>query len=133
MATKLTAKQENFCVAYLEKQNAPDAYRVAYITEKMSVAAIKAESYKVLAMPKIKARIDELRAPAVKAAKITLESHLAELEKLRNKAETATDYGAAIRAEVARGKAAGLYVDKIDLNLTGSLAERLARARQKIS
>jgi phage terminase small subunit len=131
--TKLTAKQERYCLAYIETGKGTDAYRLAYNAEKMSNEAIKAESGKLMAMPKIKARIAELRAPAARAAKITLESHLADLERLRDKAERTGDYGAAIRGEVARGRAAGLYVEKIDLTLTGSLAERLARARKKLA
>lgn len=129
--TKLTEKQERFCLAYIETGVAAEAYRTAYSPKTMSKNAIKVESCRMLAMLKIKARIEELRAPAAKAAKITLESHLKDLEKLRNKADDAKDYGAAIRAEVARGKAAGLYVERIDLTLTGSLAERLARARKR--
>ena len=113
---KLTPKQENFCLAYIETGKAPDAYRLAYRTEKMSAAAIKADAYKTYAMPKIKARIAELREPATRAAMITLETHLRDLENLRDKAETAEDYGAAIRAEVARGKAAGLYVEKVEVS-----------------
>lgn len=128
---KLTSKQENFCLAYVESGSAPDAYRTAYNAEKMTQAAIKADAYKMLTMPKIKARIAELRAPAAKAATLTLVSHLRDLEKLRDKADTANDYGAAIRAEVARGKAAGLYVEKVEMTLTGTLAERLARARAR--
>ena len=131
MALKPTAKQEAFAVAYVETGSAVEAYKSAYSTTSNSAHAIKATAHKTLRNERIQARIAELQAPAAKKAGITLESHLTELERLRNKADKATDYGAAIRAEVARGKAVGLYVEKIDVNLSGSLAERLARARAR--
>lgn len=127
----LTLKQENFCLAYIESGVAMEAYRAAYNPQKMSNNALQVESSRMLSNPKIKARLAELRAPAVSSAKITLETHLRDLEKLRDKADQACDFGAAIRAEVARGKAAGLYVEKVEMSLTGTLADRLARARKR--
>lgn len=127
----LTQKQEAFCIAYIETGVGSDAYLKAYATKSNNRNVIKTQASKMLAMPKIRARLEELRAPAIKAANLTLEQHMADLSRLRDKADVAADYGAAIRAEVARGKAAGLYVEKIDVNLTGSLAERLARARSR--
>ena len=45
-----------------------------------------------------------------------LESHLDALRKLRNAAIAARQYSAAIRAEIAWGKAAGLYTEKVALD-----------------
>lgn len=47
-----------------------------------------------------------------KAAQVTLEGHLRDLKIVRNMATTAGQFGAAITAEVNRGKAAGLYVER---------------------
>jgi len=127
----LTQKQEAFCIAYIELGVATEAYKRAYSAKGMSRAAVKTEASKTMAKPHIASRLAELRAPSVASAKLSLEQHMNDLGKLRDKAEKAEDYGAAIRAEVARGKAAGLYVERIDMNLTGSLAERLARARAR--
>lgn len=127
----LTAKQENFCLAYLETGNASEAYRRAYGAENMAPATVNRKAKGLIDNGKIGARLQELRAPAVKKAQITLEQHLADLERLRDAALAAEKYGPAIQAEVARGKASGLHVEKIDLSLTGSLAERLARARAR--
>ncbi len=60
----------------------------------------------------IVARLAELRAPVVKAVQVTLERHLRDLKVLRDTAAEAGQYGAAITAEVNRGKAAGLYVER---------------------
>jgi hypothetical protein len=42
----------------------------------------------------------------------TFENHIAELAKLRNEAREKKAWSAAVNAEVARGKAAGLYVEQ---------------------
>ena len=127
----LTEKQEQFCKAYIETNNVTEAYIRAYQPKSTNEASLKATAHKTLKSKRVMDRIAELRAPAAKAATLTLERHLRDLERLRDKADKSKDFGAAIRAEVARGKAAGLYIEKIDLNLTGSLAERLARARKR--
>ena len=127
----LTEKQEQFCKAYIETNNVTEAYIRAYQPKSTNEASLKATAHKTLKSKRVMNRIAELRAPAAKAATLTLERHLRDLERLRDKADKSKDFGAAIRAEVARGKAAGLYIEKIDLNLTGSLAERLARARKR--
>ena len=79
----------------------------------------------------MQARIQELRAPAVASAQLTLEKHLRDLERLRDLAESGEKYGPAIQAEIARGRASGLYVEKIEATVTGALADRLAKARKR--
>jgi hypothetical protein len=65
---------------------------------------------------KITSRIAALRKPVVEKAQITLKSHLDKLAELRDKADASEKWQAAIQAEVARGKASGLYVDKLMLS-----------------
>lgn len=124
----LTQKQEAFCIAYIETGNASEAYRRSYAADKMAESTIWRKAKEVLDNGKVAARIAELRAPAVKNAQITLEQHLNDLKRLRDLAESNEKYGPAIQAEMARGKASGLYVDKVEVSLTDGLAERLARA-----
>lgn len=66
----------------------------------------------------ISSRVDELRKPIVKKAQITLESHLNDLQSLRNMATKEKQYSAAIAAEIARGKAAGVHVEKSEHAIT---------------
>lgn len=124
----LTAKQEAFCLSYIETGNASEAYRRAYNAEKMKPQAVSVKASALLANGKITVRLQELRAPVVKRAQLTLEQHLSDLQRLRDKAEKTAKFGPAIQAEVARGKAAGLYVENVNINVTVGLAERLARA-----
>lgn len=72
MANDLTNKQEAFCVAYIELGVISDAYRRAYNSTAPGQTA-NTEGRRLLAMPKIKARVAQLRAPALKAAALTVE------------------------------------------------------------
>ena len=110
----LTPKQEAFCLAYIETGNASEAYRRSYNAGKMSASTVNRTAKELVDNPKITARLQELRAPAVEKAQITLEQHLRDLQRLRDLAEASEKYGPAVTAEMARGKASGLYVDKVE-------------------
>lgn len=113
----LTQKQEAFCLAYIETGNATEAYRRVYNCEKMASTTINRNAKTLIDDSKITARLDELRAPVRERAQITLEQHLNDLKRLRDRAEESEKYAAAVSAEVSRGKASGLYVEKIDHGL----------------
>jgi hypothetical protein len=81
----------------------------------MKSASISANAGKLVASTMIALRIANLRKPVVEAAQITLASHLERLQALSAAAEESSQFSAAISAEVARGKASGLYVDKTEL------------------
>ena len=111
----LTPKQEAFALAYLETGNASEAYRRAYDAEGMKPESINRKAKELIDSGKIAARVEELRAPVREAAQITLKQHLDDLKRLRDLAEASEKYGPAIQAEVARGKASGLYVEKTEV------------------
>lgn len=115
----LTPKQENFCLAYLETGNASEAYRRAYDVSNMKPESVNRLAKAQLENVKIASRIEELRAPVREKAMLTLESHLARLEELSRRAEEAEQFGPAITAETNRGKAAGLYTDRVDVTSNG--------------
>ena len=79
--------------------------------------------------------IGELRAEVQEKYGITFEKHLQELSKLRDEATKKGAWSAAINAEVARGKAGGLYIDQ-KLVMTGNLdnmsADELENKMKKI-
>jgi phage terminase small subunit len=56
--------------------------------------------------------IGELRAEWQKKYDVTFGSHVTELAKLRDEAREKKAWSAAVNAEVARGKAAGLYIEQ---------------------
>ena len=110
----LTPKQESFCLAYLETGNASEAYRRSYSAGGMKPESVNRKAKEVLDNVNIAARIEELREPVRQKAMLTLETHLARLDELSRKAEAAEQFAPAITAETNRGKAAGLYVERLD-------------------
>lgn len=82
VAGPLTAKQEAFCIAYLECGNASKAYRQVYSIKNMSDASIHVAASRLLANAKITLRLQELRQPAIEAAQVTVEKVLQEAARL---------------------------------------------------
>jgi hypothetical protein len=122
----LTPKQEAFAIAVASGMTQADAYRSAYNVKpetKPEVTQVKASQ--LMADGKIRVRVEELKKPIIEAAGITLESHLARLEHLGKKAEDAESYTAAISAEVARGKVAQLYTERIEHTGNFSIGVRI--------
>lgn len=115
----LTPKQEAFAQCIVAGKTQADAYREAY-GGNYKPAALYVKASHLIATPKIKNRIAELRAPAAAAAGLTLEKHLEDLQTLRNLAVKKGNYSAAVQAEIARGRAAGVQApEKKTLALTG--------------
>lgn len=113
----LTPKREKFAQAVASGMNQSDAYRVAFNVKPGSkLTSINVNASKVMSDANVALRVSELRAPAVKKVGITLESHLADLEMLRDMAKDMGQIQAAITAEVARGKHSGVSApDKREL------------------
>lgn len=130
---KLTAKQEAFCLAVTKGMSLSDAYREAYDCTRMQPETVNKRASELACNGEITGRINELRAEAARSAVVTLEGHLNDLKRLRDKAEEAAEYAAAISAEVSRGKAAGLYKNKVEVSGGMSLdVERLEKGRQRV-
>lgn len=117
----LTPKQEAFAQAIVTGVNQSDAYRAAYkVRPGTKAESVNVAASKLMADAKVTQRVAELRLPVAKKAQITLESHLDDLMRLRNMAAKEKQYSAAITAEVARGKASGVHVEKSAVEVTGS-------------
>lgn len=65
---RLTPKQEAFCAAYMELQNAGAAYRAAYDAAKMTDMSCRVSASRLLSQPNIRQRIAELRAQVAERA-----------------------------------------------------------------
>jgi len=118
----LTPQQEAFAQAVASGLSQSDAYRKAYTVKPSTKAtSVNVNACKLMADANISQRVAELRAPIAEQAQITLASHLERLEHLSKKAEEDGQFSAAISAEVARGKAAGVHVEKSELAHTGSV------------
>jgi len=115
----LTAKQEAFCIAYLETNNASESYRRAYDVSKMTPASINRCAKDVIDNVKVTARLAELRAPIMKKAQITVEDLLRELEEARTVAMTCETPQSSAAIAATMGKAKLLGLDKQVVELTG--------------
>ncbi len=122
----LTPKQEAFAIAVASGMTQADAYREAF-TVKLTTKpeSVLQLASRLMAKVNIRSRVDELKKPIIEAAGITLESHLARLEHLGKKAEDAESFTAAISAEVARGKVAQLYTERIEHTGNFSIGVRI--------
>ena len=81
-----------------------------YSKDAARVSASKLQNPKLY--PLVVQYIGELRAENQKKYDITFESHITELGKIKNEALKNKAWSAAVNAEVARGKAAGLYIEQ---------------------
>jgi hypothetical protein len=120
MTKQLTDKQEAFCQAIAAGKNMSDAYRTAYDCKNMTKVSVNVKASQMMARDSIGLRVKELRAPAVAAAALTAETHMAELKRLRDLALDAGKHSEAIRAEELRGKVAGLYVVRVEAGDPGA-------------
>lgn len=125
----LTPKQERFAQEVASGKTQADAYRAAFdVGASTKPETIQKRACELMADGKVRGRVAELRAPIAAKAQITLESHLEALETLRDKASKANQFSAAISAEVARGKAAGVHVEKSEVSLGGTVqVQRIER------
>lgn len=110
---ELTAQQMEFVRHLLEGKTATDAYRAAYNTANMVANTVWSEASKLRHNPEVAQWLAAARTANLGSAKVTLEGHVAELERLREIALSTGNVGAAVQAEQLRGKAAGHYVEQI--------------------
>jgi hypothetical protein len=111
----LTPKQTAFVNALLEGKTASDAYRDAYSCENMSHGAIWVEASRLRRNTKVSLWLRHFQQIGMDAARVTMESHLAELARAREFAIAHGQISAGVQAEHYRGRAAGLYEDRLRL------------------
>ena len=118
---KLTERQIKFAelLVFNEGRKSPSecAYEAGYKTRPRQ-AASELRNPKV--SPLVVKYIGELRAEIQEKYGVNFERHITELARIRDEARAKGAWSAATNAEVARGKAAGLYVDQ-KLILSGNL------------
>jgi phage terminase small subunit len=114
MHKNLTPKQIKFAQELVYHEGRKTATQCAvdakYSEDRAHVTASELQNPKMY--PLVVQYIGQLRDEIRKKYDIDFESHLAHLGKMRNDALDAKAWTAAINAEVARGKAAGLYIEQ---------------------
>jgi len=86
------------------------AIEAGYAEDRARITASELKNPKMY--PLVAQYIGEIRTEYQKKYDITYESHIVELAKLRDESSKKGAWSAAINAEVARGKAAGLYIEQ---------------------
>jgi phage terminase small subunit len=99
------------------------AVAAGYSPDAAVVYASKLQSPKTY--PLVVQYIGQLRTEYQKKYDVTFERHISELAKLRDECRGNKAWSAAVNAEVARGKAAGLYVEQKIIR-TGKLEDLTA-------
>ena len=111
---KLTEQQikfANLIVAEEGRKTATEcAIEAGYAEDSARQAASKLQNPKLY--PLVVQYIGEIRTEWQKKYDITFGSHITELAKLRDEARKKKAWSAAVNAEVARGKAGGLYIEQ---------------------
>jgi hypothetical protein len=124
---KLTEMQMKFAHELVTNEGRKTATECAiaagYSPDAAVVSASKLQNPKTY--PLVVRYIGQLRDEYQKKYDVTFGRHISELAKLRDNARESKAWSAAVNAEVARGKAAGLYVEQKIIR-TGSLSDLTA-------
>jgi len=111
---RLTEMQMKFAHLLVTNEGRMTGYECAkeagYSEDRARVTASELQSPRVY--PLVVKYIGEIREEYQKKYAVTFERHITELGKIRQEALKKGAWSAAVNAEVARGKAAGLYVEQ---------------------
>lgn len=88
---------------------------------------ISSGATRMMGYPAVRAWLRAMREAGCENGIITIQSHISELERLKNLCIENKNFGAAVRAEELRGKTAGLYVDRIDITQRTDSTDLLER------
>lgn len=115
---RLTPKQAAFVRLVLGGEHSrAKAYRLAYggpdAEPEFDDAAKAADALK---SPAVREALKVARAMQDEVAACSVSEHVAQLERLREAALCDGRFSAAVTAEVARGKVAGLYTDRLEVS-----------------
>ena len=129
---RLTEMQMKFAHEIVTNEGRKNGFECAkaagYAEDSARVRASELQNPKLF--PLVVKYIGELREEYQKKYAVTFERHISELGKIRQDALAKGAWSAAVNAEVARGKAAGLYVDQ-KLIMTGNL-DKLSEAELEL-
>ncbi|WP_032855554.1 terminase small subunit [Pasteurella dagmatis] len=113
---KLTLKQENFCLQYIETGNASEAYRQAYHAENMKPDTINRKASELLSDGPITVRLDELKQSHQQRHEITVDDLIRKLEDIYQKAISGNgSLNTAVNAVMGQAKLLGLDKQTVKL------------------
>lgn len=132
---RLTDQQAYFAELVALGYNLSAAYRRAYpVSQDTKGATIWPNASKLAKNAKVAARVNELKEESRRRAAITLADHMMRLDEIGRRAEMEGDLSVAATCEIARGKAAGFYVTRVEGGKPGEFdAMDEAAARKRIA
>ena len=113
----LTPKHKKFCRLYVQGLSAAKAARQAGFTTNMISSKVQGSAM-IRKNPLVVNHIIELMTNERDRSNVSMGSHLTELSHLRDQAIDSGQLPAAISAEVSRGRAAGLYVERKEVTVS---------------
>ena len=132
---QLTPKQERFAILVAGGMGQSDAYREAYDTSNMKADSIHRKAKELMDNVKIAARIKQLKAPAIEAQQVTLDSLFDGLGRALALAEQTDQPSAMVAAMREMGKLADLYPaekrENRNYDMT-QLADRIQQGRDRL-
>ena len=132
---RLTEMQRKFANEVVSNEGRKNGYECAidagYEKDRARQTAYELQNPKLF--PLVVKYIGELREDYQKKYAVTFERHITELAKIRIDALSKGAWSAAVNAEVARGKAAGLYIEQkiIRTGKLDDLSEEELESRMK--
>ena len=125
----LTLKQERFAQAFVHNGgNSSAAYRTAYDCNNSSDETIHRKAHDVLCNGNVTARIQELIQAEATAAGITEATVLHRINEDRNFAIKTRNAATALRSDELLGKHIGMWPNKTELQVTGTVTHQLSEA-----
>lgn len=125
MGCSVTPKQSAFISEYLVDLNATQAAIRAGYSERTA----RSIGCALLTKHDIAAAIAEAQQKLATTAGMTIEQHMEDLKRIRDAAFDEGKFSAAATAEVARGKVAGFYVERVEVEDITDRAEVMRRKR----
>jgi phage terminase small subunit len=120
----LTEQQEKFCRVFVETGNASESYRQSYKADKMSANAIGVEASRLLDIPKVTLRLNQLRETHQKRHAITVDTLLEKLNTVFTTALAADTPQSSAAVQAVMGQAKLLGLDKQLIELSGEIGVR---------
>lgn len=115
----LTPKQEKFAQAVASGMTQAAAYREAYPkSTEWKDSTVWSKASVLMSEDKVLERVAGLQSEGAKIAVYTLAEHFSRLDKLSRGAESEGKFAEAVKAEELRGKAAGLYTERQQIDHT---------------
>lgn len=127
----LTPEEDLFCLTVIEYNGNLKAAYAAVFGDQVTHPLARAKL--LLAKPEIQARIADLNEVTREHSLVSLESHLLELAEIRDLAKIQGALKVAFSAEEARGKAAGLYVTKVEETSKQHHVHEVAQAQEFVT